>query len=97
MQVVLVAGAAVEEDQPEAPQVVRRLLDEVDGIFFSGDAIYDEMLIDDLPDSDRNAYRRTMARILDLPVSMAHGGHGESFSADRMRAIAQAYLDGRRA
>lgn len=73
------------------------LLDESDGTFFSGDAIYDEMLIDDLPDSDRDAYRRTMARILDLPVSMAHGGHGGSFSVDRMRAIAQAYLDGRRA
>ncbi len=73
------------------------LLDERDGTFFSGDAIYDEMLIDDLPDSDRDAYRRTMARILDLPVSVAHGGHGESFAADRMRAIALAYLDGRRA
>lgn len=72
------------------------LLDEVDGTFFSGDAIYDEMLIDDLPDSDRDAYRRTMMRVLDLPVSIVHGGHGESFSPDRMREIAQAYLDGRR-
>ena len=52
------------------------------------------MLIDDLPDSDREAYRRTMARIIDLPVSVGHGGHGESFSPERMRAIARAYLDG---
>jgi len=72
------------------------LLDETDGTFFSGDAIYDEMLIDDLPNSDREAYRRTMARILDLPVSVAHGGHGESFSPERMRAIAQAYIEGKR-
>lgn len=72
------------------------LLDETDGTFFSGDAIYDEMLIDDLPNSDRDAYRRSMARILDLPVSIAHGGHGESCSPERMRAIAQAYLEGRR-
>lgn len=73
------------------------LLDEADGTFFSGDAIYDEMLIDDLPNSDREVYRRTMARIRDLPVRIAHGGHGESFSPERMRAIAQSYLDGRRA
>lgn len=70
------------------------LLDERDGMFFSGDAIYDAMLIDDLPDSDREAYRRTMARILDLPVRVGHGGHGESFSPERMRAIARPYLDG---
>ena len=44
------------------------LLDERDGLFFSGDAIYDDTLIDDLPDSDRTAYRATMARIIDLPV-----------------------------
>ena len=44
------------------------LLDERDGLFFSGDAIYDDTLIDDLPDSDRAAYRATMARIVDLPV-----------------------------
>lgn len=69
------------------------LLDERDGTFFSGDAIYDAMLIDDLPDSDRAAYRRTMTRILDLPVSRGHGGHGESFSPQRMRSIASAYLD----
>lgn len=73
------------------------LLDEADGTFFSGDAIYDEMLIDDLPNSDREAYRRSMARILDLPVSIGHGGHGESFSPERMREIARAYLEGRRA
>ena len=56
------------------------LLDERDGLFFSGDAIYDDTLIDDLPDSDRAAYRATMARIIELPVRTAYGGHGESFS-----------------
>ena len=66
------------------------LLDERDGIFFSGDAIYDDTLIDDLPDSDRAAYRATMARIIELPVRIAHGGHGESFSGERMREIARA-------
>jgi glyoxylase-like metal-dependent hydrolase (beta-lactamase superfamily II) len=69
------------------------LLDERDGLLFSGDAIYDDTLIDDLPDSDRAAYRAAMARIIDLPVRIAHGGHGESFSGERMREIARAYVE----
>lgn len=69
------------------------LLDERDGGFFSGDAIYDDLLIDDLPDSDPAAYRLTMQRILDLPVSSGHGGHGPAFDGARMRQIAHEYLD----
>ncbi|WP_287095252.1 MBL fold metallo-hydrolase, partial [Mesorhizobium sp.] len=68
------------------------LFDEADGLFFAGDAIYDAMLIDDLPDSDRSAYRRTMQRLLDLPIRIGHGGHGPSFDAKRMREIANGYL-----
>ncbi|OWK20307.1 lactamase [Mesorhizobium amorphae CCBAU 01583] len=67
------------------------LFDEADGLFFAGDAIYDGMLIDDLPDSDRVAYRRTMQRLLDLPIRIGHGGHGPSFDGKRMREIASAY------
>ena len=59
---------------------------------FAGDAIYDGMLIDDLPDSDRAAYCRTMQRLIDLPIRIAHGGHGPSFDGARMREIASAYL-----
>ncbi|RWP34916.1 MBL fold metallo-hydrolase [Mesorhizobium sp.] len=68
------------------------LFDEADGLFFAGDAIYDALLIDDLPDSDRSAYRRTMQRLLDLPVGIGHGGHGPSFDGNRMREIATGYL-----
>jgi glyoxylase-like metal-dependent hydrolase (beta-lactamase superfamily II) len=68
------------------------LFDEQDGTFFSGDAIYDDRLLDDLPDSDRAAYRRTMQRLLDLPISVGHGGHGPSFSRQRMIEIAADYL-----
>jgi glyoxylase-like metal-dependent hydrolase (beta-lactamase superfamily II) len=68
------------------------LFDERDGIFFSGDAIHGGVLYDDLPDSDRTAYRATMARIMDLPVRIVHGGHGESFDAARMRVIAERYI-----
>lgn len=68
------------------------LFDETDGTFFSGDAIYDDTLLDDLPDSDRGAYRRTMERLLELPIRIGHGGHGPSFSQRRMREIATGYL-----
>ena len=68
------------------------LFDEVNGVFFSGDAIYNDRLIDDLPDSDRSAYRNAMARISELPVRMAYGGHGEPFDGGRMREIAADYL-----
>ncbi|MDP3899156.1 MAG: MBL fold metallo-hydrolase [Mesorhizobium sp.] len=69
------------------------LIDTADGTFFSGDAIYDDELLDDLPGSDRAAYRATMTRLLTLDVSIVHGGHGESFGQARLREIAQAYLD----
>lgn len=68
-------------------------LDEADGLFFSGDAIYDDQLLDDLPDSDRDAYRRTMTRLLDLPIRIGFGGHGPSFDQARMHRIARDYLD----
>ena len=70
------------------------LFDEADGTFFSGDAIYDDELIDDLPDSDHAAYRRTMERLKLLAVRMAHGGHGPSFGGRRLKVIADAYLAG---
>jgi glyoxylase-like metal-dependent hydrolase (beta-lactamase superfamily II) len=68
------------------------LIDETEGTFFSGDAVYDDTLIDDLPDSDRAAYRETMERLLHLPIRIGHGGHGPSFSRERMREIAANYL-----
>jgi glyoxylase-like metal-dependent hydrolase (beta-lactamase superfamily II) len=70
------------------------LFDEKGGLFFSGDAIYDDALIDDLPDSDRTAYRATMGRILDLPANLVLGGHGEPFDRGRMQEIARKYIAG---
>ncbi len=68
------------------------LFDEADGLLFSGDAVYPGGLIDDLPDSDRDAYRETMRRLLDLPVRLACGGHGAVMDRAGMRAIAADYL-----
>lgn len=69
------------------------LLDEVNGEFFAGDAIYDGGLVDDIAGADIRTYVETMRRIAELEVRIVHGGHGESFDQARMREIARAYID----
>ncbi|MCA1443185.1 hypothetical protein I6F07_23765 [Ensifer sp. IC4062] len=57
-----------------------------------GDAIYDDVIYDQLPDSSVEDYLRTMERFLELSVSAVHSGHGDSFGQARMRAIARDYI-----
>jgi glyoxylase-like metal-dependent hydrolase (beta-lactamase superfamily II) len=59
---------------------------------FSGDAIYDGLLFDFLPESDITDYVRTMHRLRDVPVAIVHGGHEPSFGRDRMLAIIDEYV-----
>lgn len=66
------------------------------GVLFSGDAVYDGPLLDELPGSDIAAYVKTMERLMDLPVTVVHAGHDPSFGRDRLRELARAYLDARR-
>ncbi len=66
------------------------------GTLFSGDAIYDGPLLDELPESDIEAYCATMERLLTLPARVVHGGHDPSFDGDRLAVLARAYLDRRR-
>jgi glyoxylase-like metal-dependent hydrolase (beta-lactamase superfamily II) len=63
------------------------------GVFFSGDAVYDGPLIDQLPGSDVAAYARTMQRLLELPVEVVHAGHDPSFGRGRLRELARGYLE----
>ena len=60
---------------------------------FSGDAVYDGPLLDELPESDKPTYRKTMERLLELPVDVIHAGHESSFGRDQLRAMATAYLE----
>ncbi len=62
---------------------------------FSGDAVYDGPLIDELPESDIPDYVRTMKRLLELPVRVVHAGHDPSFGGERLRELARAYLERR--
>ena len=62
------------------------------GILFSGDAIYDGPLLDQLPRSNVTDYLHTVKRLRDLPVRVVHAGHDPSFGRDRLKQIADAYL-----
>jgi glyoxylase-like metal-dependent hydrolase (beta-lactamase superfamily II) len=46
---------------------------------FSGDAVYNGPLLDELDGSDIADYVATMQRLRSLPVSVVHGGHEPSF------------------
>lgn len=59
---------------------------------FSGDAIYDGPLLDELPDSDIAAYLTTIKRLRTMDVNIVHGGHDPSFGRERLVQICDAYL-----
>lgn len=65
------------------------------GTLFSGDAIYDGPLLDEIPGSDIDAYLATMRRLERLRARVVHAGHDPSFGGDRLRELARAYLQRR--
>lgn len=67
------------------------------GTLFSGDAIYDGPLLDQIPGSDIPAYCQSMERLRTLPVSLVHAGHEPSFGRGRLIELADAYLTSRSA
>lgn len=66
------------------------------GTLFSGDAIYDGPLLDQIPGSDIPQYVATMERLRALPVAIVHAGHDPSFGRARLIEIADAYLMSRK-
>lgn len=62
---------------------------------FSGDAIYDGPLLDEIPGSDIPVYLDTMRRLERLPARVVHGGHDPSFDGERLRLLAREYLERR--
>jgi glyoxylase-like metal-dependent hydrolase (beta-lactamase superfamily II) len=68
------------------------LWEHTSGTLFSGDAIYDGPLLDELEESNIEHYCATMRRLLELPVTVVHAGHDPSFGRERLREIARAYL-----
>ncbi len=62
------------------------------GTLFSGDAIYDGPLLDEIDGADIPAYVRTMKRLHELPVEIVHAGHDPSFGRARLIELCDAYL-----
>lgn len=69
------------------------LWDQVNGVCFSGDAVYaGEPLLDTTPTSDVAAYVATMRQLRDLPVQIVHGGHDASFNRAVLIERCESYL-----
>lgn len=62
------------------------------GTLFSGDAIYDGPLLDEVSGSHIPDYVASMKRLRELPVAAVHGGHDPSFGRERMVEICDEYL-----
>ncbi|MDJ0613377.1 MAG: MBL fold metallo-hydrolase [Rhizobiaceae bacterium] len=61
---------------------------------FSGDALYDGELLDNLYHSDVDVYLQTLGRIESLGAEIFHAGHFPSFGEARMREIIHSYRSG---
>ncbi len=65
------------------------------GTLFSGDALYDGPLLDDIDGADIPTYVKTMKRLRELPVNVVHAGHDPSFGRARLIELCDAYLEKR--
>jgi glyoxylase-like metal-dependent hydrolase (beta-lactamase superfamily II) len=65
------------------------------GSLFSGDAIYDGVIVDNLPRSDVELYRATMKRLAQLPLTHVFGGHNAPMTRTQMLDVVDRYLASR--
>jgi len=72
------------------------LWEESTGILFPGDTLYDGDLIEDLYHSVPDHLRKSLERLRKLPIRTIHGGHYDSFDADRMTVIIDEFMAGGR-
>lgn len=68
------------------------LFNHAEGMLFSGDVIYDDVLLDELHESDKSDYVESLQRLKRLPVQVVHAGHGHSFGRERLHALIDAYV-----
>ncbi len=61
---------------------------------FSGDVIYDGMLIDNAWHSDAEVYEESLRRLKELDVEVIHAGHEPSFGRARLHELIESYLSG---
>jgi glyoxylase-like metal-dependent hydrolase (beta-lactamase superfamily II) len=68
------------------------LFDERNGELFSGDVVYDDLLLDELHESSIDDYVVSMRSLRTLAPSRVYPGHGDPFDGERARDIMDAYL-----
>ena len=69
------------------------LFEQATGILFSGDAIYDDVLLDEIGGADIHAYVATMRRLRALDgVRVVHAGHEASFGPERLVELCDDYI-----
>jgi glyoxylase-like metal-dependent hydrolase (beta-lactamase superfamily II) len=71
------------------------LLERATRTVFTGDVVYDGVLFDHLFHSDRERYRESLVRLLELPADTFHCGHEDSFGRPRLAELIDDYLIGR--
>jgi glyoxylase-like metal-dependent hydrolase (beta-lactamase superfamily II) len=72
------------------------LWEEKTGLLFTGDAIYDGELLDNMYEGGQEAYMETMHRLKEFPATVVHGGHCPSFGRQRLTELIDDYIAGRR-
>jgi glyoxylase-like metal-dependent hydrolase (beta-lactamase superfamily II) len=65
--------------------------------FFSGDAVYDGELLDNLEDSVVDDYISSMEKLLQLKTDEIRPGHYGSFDRRRLRQLVRQYIETRKA
>jgi glyoxylase-like metal-dependent hydrolase (beta-lactamase superfamily II) len=65
------------------------LFERATGTLFTSDALYDGPMFFDLPGSDRQEAKQSLARLAALPAQTIHPGHFESFGARRFEELTQ--------
>lgn len=66
-----------------------------DGILFSGDFVYDGVLLDEVVGSDIPAYLESAERVRALGATQVYPGHGDPFGGERLEEILREYVTSR--
>ncbi|MCU4179442.1 MBL fold metallo-hydrolase [Bosea sp. BH3] len=71
------------------------LWEEATGSLFTGDALYDGVIVDTGPGASISAYLPTMERLKRLPVTEVFGGHNDTMTRSRMITVIERYMASR--
>ena len=62
------------------------------GVLFTGDTLYDGLLLDTIAGASIPDFRGSVRRLRDLPATLVLGGHRDPFGRERMIEVIDVYL-----